>query len=177
MSMKKNEVNQEKSARLAKTLDKIGLSDRKIANRVGISSAAISNLRNGKSNAGEQTLLLLHHCFGVNLNFIETGQEPMFLWTTGANGTVQAQVDIHCPDVHDFVVDKEGARIAEEKKEEIATIERINDLKDQIEDLKKQRDHWQAIAERMISVVAAPAQQEQQERKQQDWNKKTAVSA
>lgn len=55
-----------------------GLSMLAFGERIGISSAAVSNIENKKNNVSNQTIKLISKEFGVREEWIISGEEPMY---------------------------------------------------------------------------------------------------
>lgn len=56
----------------------LSLTQEEFATRIGISSGALSRLESAQNNPSERTIKLICREFGVNLDYLLHGKEPMF---------------------------------------------------------------------------------------------------
>ena len=74
------------TARLRTFVDSLGTSDRKVALGMGITPAAISSALGGRSYLAPENLRKLHDLYGLNINWLLSGEGEMLLaGRAGAN--------------------------------------------------------------------------------------------
>lgn len=72
-----------KQARLS-----VGLSQKALADKIGISDAALSKIESGANNPAKQTVIAIANALGVSLYWLETGEGEMY--TKSASQTLDA---------------------------------------------------------------------------------------
>ena len=77
MSTQKKQWDDENISRLTEALDSIGISDRKISERIGITSSGLSKIRKGMKPS-DQTIMLLNYAFGISEEWLRVGKGEMF---------------------------------------------------------------------------------------------------
>jgi transcriptional regulator with XRE-family HTH domain len=65
--------------RLKKIREEKGLNQRKFANEIGISQGMLSGIENGTEKFSERTQKIVCLRFGIEENWLRTGQGPMFI--------------------------------------------------------------------------------------------------
>lgn len=119
--------------RIKKLLKEKGISQAELARRIGVSRAAVSEWVRGKSEPSESTLKLIAKEFGVNENWLKTGEGE--IWSK------------------DRSLEKEIENLPEEKIEELLIAVKIIRKIEKAKRIKLTPEKRLKLAELLIDVI------------------------